>query len=192
MNLLEILWISIGLSFDVFAVMVCKGAMLPKIHVKDAICACAIFCVWQQLALLAGNLFAAIPLFSLAYGNISRIWNVVSVLIFAALGCYMLWKAHRRETFFEHREEHLGLKSICILACITSLDAFFAGIGFALLKTELFVEAAAIVIVTILVVIIGLYTGYRLGYEQKKKAYSVGGVLLITAGIDVVIRYLVV
>ena len=36
-----------------------------------------------------------------------------------------------------------------------------------------------------------LYTGYRLGFEQKSKAYIGGGALLIAAGIDVIVRYIV-
>ena len=48
-----------------------------------------------------------------------------------------------------------------------------------------------IICVTIAMVIIGLYTGYRLGFEQKSKAYIGGGALLIAAGIDVIVRYIV-
>ena len=47
-----------------------------------------------------------------------------------------------------------------------------------------------IICVTIAMVIIGLYTGYRLGFEQKSKAY-IGGGALIAAGIDVIVRYIV-
>ena len=36
-----------------------------------------------------------------------------------------------------------------------------------------------------------LYTSYRLGYEQRTKAYAIGGIILIIAGIDVIIRYLI-
>ena len=48
-----------------------------------------------------------------------------------------------------------------------------------------------VVCLTVLMVVFGLYTGYRFGFEQKTKAYSIGGVLLIIGGIDVVIRYIV-
>ena len=34
MNLAEILVISVGLSFDVFAVMICEGAMLARVEKK--------------------------------------------------------------------------------------------------------------------------------------------------------------
>ena len=44
---------------------------------------------------------------------------------------------------------------------------------------------------TVFVVIAGLYVGYHMGYEQKTKAYFLGGLLLIIAGIDVIIRYIV-
>ena len=79
---------------------------------------------------------------------------------------------------------------MCLAAGITSLDAFFAGIGTGFLETELLAELITMAVVTILIVILGMYTGYRLGWEQKKKANGLGGIILCLAGIDVIIRYL--
>ena len=43
---------------------------------------------------------------------------------------------------------------------------------------------------TILSVIIGVYIGYRMGYEQKTKAYGIGGIILIFSAIELIVRYL--
>ena len=63
--------------------------------------------------------------------------------------------------------------------------------AFGFLGTSMMITLIMIVCFTILVVIAGFYTGYRLGFEQKTKAYSVGGILLIIGGIDAIIRYVV-
>ncbi len=189
MNLLEVIFVSIGLTLDVYAVMVCKGAMFSRIRKSQLIISSAIFGAWQLMALLLGNLITAIPLFK----DDSRIFSVIgqgiSAIIFFAIGIYMLWKAWRNETIFEHREDRINFKEICLLAVITGFDAFFAGIGFAFLETKVLMEAFIILVVTIILVILGTFTGYRLGYEQKSKAYMIGGTILILAGLDVIIRY---
>ena len=65
------------------------------------------------------------------------------------------------------------------------------GVAFGFLGTNVTIVLIMVVCLTVLMVVFGLYTGYRFGFEQKTKAYSIGGVLLIIGGIDVVIRYIV-
>lgn len=190
MSALEVIFVAIGLSLDAFAVMVCKGAMLSKMDKSKILLSGIILGGWQLLALLLGNLIAAIPIFNEGPRKVSIIGEALSVMIFLGIGTYMLWKGLRHDVIFERREDGINLKEICVLASIISIDSFFAGIGFAFLETKLLEEAFIVLIITIILSALGLYTGYRLGYEQKTKAYIIGGIILIIAGIDVVIRYL--
>ncbi len=189
MTLWEIILVSIGLSLDVYAVVVLYSAMLAKIEKRKLVNMCLIFAGWQMLAVLAGNLITELPFFKMVSTQMEDLWDVISVVIFFALGAYMLYKAGKREVVFEHRSE-INYKKVCLAAVITSLDAFFAGIGTGFLETELLAELITMAVVTILIVILGMYTGYRLGWEQKKKANGLGGIILCLAGIDVIIRYL--
>lgn len=189
MNLLEIILISMGLSLDILAVTICEGAMLARIEKKKLVIMCVIFCVWQLVAVQAGNLITLIPIFADSSTSMQLFWNGISVVILIGLGMYMLYKAWRRETIFEHLSD-INYKKICITAFITSLDAFFAGIGFGFMDTEVIMVQIALVIATILSVIIGVYIGYRMGYEQKTKAYGIGGIILIFSAIELIVRYL--
>jgi putative Mn2+ efflux pump MntP len=45
---------------------------------------------------------------------------------------------------------------------------------------------------TVAMVIAGLYVGYHWGYEQKTKAYAVGGVLLLAGAVDTLFRFVLV
>ena len=74
---------------------------------------------------------------------------------------------------------------------MTSLDALFAGIGLAVMDTALWKEALALAVGTIVTGVLGAWIGYRLGVEQKNKAYLVGGVLLVIAGLEATINYLI-
>ena len=59
------------------------------------------------------------------------------------------------------------------------------------MDTSLFLEILAIGIMTVLAVITGIVTGYRLGYEQKHKAQIIGGLILIAAGIEICITRII-
>lgn len=187
MNLVEIILISIGLSLDIFAVTICEGAMLARIEKKKLVIMCAIFCLWQLVAVQAGNLISLIPIFADSTTSMQVVWNGISITILIGLGVYMLYKAWRRETIFEHVSD-ISYKKVCITALITSIDAFFAGIGFGFMEAEFIIVQIAIETATILSVILGVYTGYRMGYEQKTKAYGIGGIILICSAIEIVFR----
>jgi putative Mn2+ efflux pump MntP len=191
MNLIEILMISVGLSLDVYAVVVCQGAVLLKIERSKLFKMCLIFCIWQGAAVEIGNLITCIPYLSVAAESMQKIWHLISVIIFFALGVYMLYKAWKNQGILERLSE-INYKQICIAACFTSIDALFAGMGFGFLKTGTVAVVLSILIVTALAVIVGLYTGYRLGYEQKTKAYGVGGILLLISAVNIIVKFLVV
>ena len=49
-----------------------------------------------------------------------------------------------------------------------------------------------IVLLTVIVVAAGVYTGYHFGFIHKTKAYVCGAVLLWIAGVDVIVRHIMV
>ena len=55
MSLIEILIISIGLSLDVYAVVVCQGAVLLKIEKTKLLKMSLFFCAWQVVAVSIGH-----------------------------------------------------------------------------------------------------------------------------------------
>ncbi|MGN0203247.1 MAG: manganese efflux pump MntP family protein [Coprococcus sp.] len=190
MNLIEILIISVGLSLDVYAVVVCQGAVLLKIERMKLLKMSLIFCIWQVAAVMLGHFVTCFPYLAVAAENMRSIWYLISVIIFMALGVYMLYKAWKNEVILE-RLSDIKYKQVCAAACFTSIDALFAGMGFGFLNTRLIAVALNILIVTAFFVVLGLYTGYRLGYEQKTKAYGVGGVLLLISAFNVIFKYMV-
>ncbi len=192
MNWIEILLITLGISLDIFGVVTCEGALLAEINKKSLAAGCALVALLQTAALYLGNLVGG---FSLRYDIKDRqilTIRVIAAIIFIVLGIRMVWKAWKNEGIVEHREEGgLKLRKILKLVAMSSVYTILTGVAFGFLGTSLLQVLLMIVCFTVIMVILGLYTGYRLGFEQKSKAYSIGGVLLIIGGIDVVIRYIV-
>lgn len=192
MKLIEILLLTVGISFDSFAIMTCKGAMLPKINKSRLMIIGLIFGGWQALVLLLSNYILMnylydINIFSKLMG-FRILVEFLAVFIFCGLGIYMIGKALKDKIIYERREEYFLLKEIFLLAVATSIDALLAGIGMALLKINLLNSLIPIVFINFLSVILGVYTGYFYGYEQKTKAYTVGGAMLVSAGIRILLK----
>lgn len=190
MNILETIIVAAGLSLDTCALMMCKGATLSQVRKEKLIQICFIHMIWQSAALLLGNLIRSLPFIQPEKLSIQTALSLTSVFIFLGLAIYMFIKFIKDAPVYEHRKDDFSLKEICLWAWATSQDAFFSGIGFGFLNTDLLLQTISVLIVTALAVIIGLYCGYRLGFEHKAKVYLTGSFLLFCAGIDVIIRFL--
>ena len=123
MNLIEILLVSVGLSLDVYAVVVCQGSMLLKVEKGKLAKLCLLFCAWQVAAVYVGHQITKIPWLSVAADSTRFIWELVSVCLFVLLAVYMIYKAWVNEAILE-RLSDINYKEICIAAFFTSLDAF--------------------------------------------------------------------
>lgn len=189
MNPFIVLLIAVGLSFDVFAAAIVEGAMLAKIEKKKLAILCAIFALWQMIALIGGDLFSMIPVFHAKAQELNKLWTTVSSILFFVLAIFMFYKAWKKDNILESVHE-LRFKAIFISAIILSIDAFVAGIAMGFLGAQLLIESLMLGIVTVLFVVGGIYTGYRLGAEQKPKALYAGSALLFIASVDVVARYI--
>lgn len=196
MSIVEIVVLTIGISLESFAVMTCKGAMFPKIKKTRALGLGVLFGGWQALMLFVGNYSTTFYLNSIGIDVSSNsIYTMIGTfagVIFFSLGLHMLWKALNNKFIQEKREEYINMKEIIILAAITGIDAFLIGVGLAFLRTDLLNTIIPIILVNILFVILGIYTGYHHGYEQKTKAYTVGGAMLVGIGVEVLVKHILI
>ena len=151
MGIIEILLISIGLSFDVFVVHICVGAGFSRKHGKDTL------------------------LSSLIFGGMQLI--------------YMICKARNNKQIFERRNDEINWKRLRKLAVLTSVDAYFAGMGIGFWSVEILEQGMVLLPVTIIQCFLGVEVGYRLGCEYNCKAYWIGGILFLIAGADMVVTH---
>ena len=192
MSWIEIVLITIGMSLDTFAAVECQGALVAKLEKKRLSMAVTVIALWQTIALLIGSfLVTLLNQYDTQLSGEAFIGRILAILILFGMGLRMFVKAWRNERIVEKREDGLDIKKTFFSISNGTIFTILTGIAFAFLEADIKAVLIMIICVTIAMVIIGLYTGYRLGFEQKSKAYIGGGALLIAAGIDVIVRYIV-
>ena len=175
---------------DVFAYALLKGAMMSEIRKKNLLMICSIFTLGQVISMMLGNLSTNIPLAAKLGIEAGHSLNAFSVLIFLGLGIYMIVKAIKEKPVEEKKEDVISIRQIVIWACITSIDSFIAGIGFGFLETDFLLMVFVIGIVTLALVMIGMYIGYWMGCQFRRTAVTIGGCILLFGAIELVIRTL--
>lgn len=190
MSLIEIVLIIIGVSGEVFATLECQGALVAKLEKKRLILAVILIALWQTVALVAGiGLISLLNKYGVQKG--ACIEKIIAVLILGGMGLRMFMKAWKNERIVEKREDKLDVQKTFLAIFRSTIFTILTGIAFGFIGVDIKMVLIVIACVTMLMVVIGLYAGYRLGYEQKTKAYILGGLLLVFSGIDIVVRYIV-
>lgn len=191
MNWLETILVTLGISLDIFAAMECKGAQLSKIEKKPLVILCVLFAVWQTVALYLGSAagdFLRMREVSPRGGNT----QIIAAAIFGVLGILMIRKAWKNESVIERRDDRYAWKSLVARLSLISTWTLVLGVALGFLGTGTVVLLTVISAATVIVVIAGLHVGYHMGYEQKTKAYAIGGVLLLVGAVDTIFRFVMV
>lgn len=190
MNWMEEILIVCGISLDVFAAMACQGALVARIEKGRLAVLCGLIVFWQLCSLFCGSLLST--LLKRRTGSQELVLGeILAALIFFGLGLRLLRKAWRNERIPERREAHPDWKRFLPWAAATGFYTLLAGVAFGFLGIYLPAVLGMVIALSILGAVLGMYTGYRLGFEQKCKAYAAGAVLLLAAGVDVVVRYVI-
>jgi putative Mn2+ efflux pump MntP len=193
MAMWEILVISVGLSLDVFAYSLWKGAMLSELKKSCIIKMTALFTGFQMGALLLGNAITLIPAIRDNVEQAKRLWILIAACIFFGIGVYMIVKSLRKksEVIEEKKEDDYHFRVIVIWAFITSIDALLAGVSYGFLSATLMGTVLLTGITTAAAVLGGIIAGYRLGCGPKNTMVTIGGCIVIIGGIDVLSHFFI-
>lgn len=183
----EVLMVSVGLSLDVFAYALYKGAMVSRIAVPRVIKMAAIFAVWQVGAMLAGSLISELPFIEASYPKAAKLYEALSAVLFFGVGMMMIVKSLHADEVMERREDNFFAGQLCTWAAITSIDSLMAGVSLGFLNTQLNVLLLQLAVVTVITVIAGIWIGCRLGCRMRSGAVKLGGIILFFAGLDVLL-----
>lgn len=184
----EIILIGIGLSLDVLAYALCRGAVISEVRKKNLCIMCCMFTIWNLISLAAGMLLVKVPALKLKAAALSAVSNGVSSLIFLGLGVYLIVKAVKGKAVVEHKMEQFEIRKIVLWTAITSFDVFLAGIGFGFQETSFLKESLVLLILTPLSVITGVYAGYWAGCQARRKIITAGGCILLFGGVEILLR----
>ena len=152
---------------------------------------CVLFAVWQTAALYIGSACGMFLRLRDVNPN-GSVTGIIAVVIFGVLGIMMIHKAWKNEAILEHRNDKYAWKGLIARLALISIGTLALGAALGFLGTARAILLIAISAATVIVVIAGLYVGYHFGYEQKTKAYAIGGVMLLAGAVDTVVRYVMI
>lgn len=190
MDMVEELVILLGISLDVFGTMECQGALVAKIEKKQLVIFCSILAVGQVISLGIGSYISQLLCKGRIQTQESFLGQVAAATIFLCLGVRLFLKAWKNEQVIEHREEKVDVMEFLKRYIHGSMFTLLTGIALGFLGKSLSVLLLLVAALTVTATVVGLYTGYRLGYEHKLKAYILGGSLLLAGGVEVITRYI--
>ncbi len=187
MTWLLIMLICFGLAFDVFSIAVSQGSVLGSVKIRGLVLMSLIVCAWQIFTVAIGSYVGSLPAHSNMTEEAQKGFALVAATIFIACGGIKIFLIQKRKAVPEIRSQ-INFSKICGIAGPTSIYTLFVTMGCGFIQLEPLYVAVLICILTIGIVIGGVYLGYRNG-EIDKKVYWAGGIFLIAAGVLTIFDY---
>lgn len=183
MGVVELVFLSVGLAMDAFAVSVCKGLSMKKMNWNKAIIVSLYFGFFQAFMPLIGYL--------LGIGFEEKITSVdhwITFVLLGIIGFNMIKEALSKKSDISN--DSVNFKGMLVLSIATSIDALAVGITFAFLDTNIILAICLIGIITIVLSAIGVKIGNLFGNKMEKKAQFIGGIVLIGIGSKILLSHL--
>lgn len=180
MDLTSILFISIGLAADSFAVSICKGLYRNKYSIKDSIIVGLWFGIFQALMPFIGYNFGN------SFSQFIKVFDHwISFILLFYIGIKMIL-----ENDNDDHNDSISFNEMLGLAIATSIDALAVGVTFSFLDVNIYTSIIYIGVTAFIISFIGVYLGYRFGSGYQKTSRLIGGVVLILIGIKILIEHL--
>ena len=179
---LEILILSIGLAMDAFAVSICKSTQMKEDSAYKK----------TTLAFLFGAFQCVMPIIGAIVGaqfsqNFDEWDHWVIFITLGYLGINMI-----RTSLSDEEEDTTTVdwKEMLALSVATSIDALAVGVTIALLHVDVYFASLTIGIITFLVCLVGIFSGYHMIKAFRERAEMAGGVILIIIGVKILMQHL--
>ena len=184
MDYITILAISLGLSFDTFAVSLSYGVVRNKIVIGQAAKIAIVLAVFQGGMAVGGYFLGSI--FSEILKTADH-WVALALLTFAGIKMIVEGYTTKEEQEVKVFRKFMDLVSVAIG---TSLDAFAVGISFALLNIMIWEIGIVIGIVTFLASMTAIRIGKAAGSRLGQRVEIVGGLILVAIGIKIFLEHI--
>lgn len=182
MTIIDVVLIAIALAMDAFAVSICKGLTMKQLKIKNIIIIALYFALFQGGMPLIGYLLG-----SSFVSFIESFSYVIAFVLLGFIGSKMIYEAITNKDEDENYNDSCKFKDMIFPAIATSIDALAVGISLAVLDNNIFVSSIIIAIVTFVISIIGVLIGKKIGSKFQFGAEVVGGIILITMGLRILL-----
>ncbi len=184
MEIITIILLAIGLSFDSFAVSVCSGLNLPNIRFFQA----------AKIAIFLALFQAIMPLIGWLVGHsmkslIEPVDHWIAFGLLSLIGGKMMIESFISSEVREIKNP-LHIKVILTLSIATSIDALAVGFSFAAFLDKILIAVFIIGAVTFIASMLGILLGKKSGHRFNQYAELIGGLILIILGLKILIEHL--
>jgi manganese efflux pump family protein len=186
MNIMEIIWIAVGLSMDAFAVAVACSIAITSVTHRHVF----------RMAFHFGFFQGMMPVLGWSVGIAARKyiqewdhWIAFGLLAFIG-GKAIIDALGKKSCKMKQGDPTKGL-TIIIFSVATSIDALAAGISLAAINVNIFLPAMIIGAITFLMTTLGMILGKKIGCRYSRDIEVAGGVILIGIGLKILLFHTV-
>ncbi len=182
MGVIELLFISIGLAMDAFAVSICKGLSMKAFNIKKGIIIGLYFGFFQSIMPFIGYLLG------ISFEKyITSIDHWIAFILLFIIGFNMIRESFNKDE--KSIDDKIDFKTMIPFSIATSIDALTIGITFSFFKVNILLAVLLIGFITFIISFIGVRIGYVFGNKHEKNAQIVGGIILILMGLKILLEH---
>ncbi|MFW5773326.1 MAG: manganese efflux pump MntP family protein [Tangfeifania sp.] len=183
-DIITYLLIGIGLSFDSFAVSVSCGLMRQEIRFIQAALIAFSLAFFQAGFPVIGWLLESTLNDLIAYWD-----HWIAFLLLALVGVKMMTESKKTDSSLQ-KFNPFKITVVLGLSVATSIDAMVVGLSFGLLELQIWLAVVIIGAVTFIVSMLGMLFGKYIPAKRIRQSLFLGGIILTTIGIKILIEHL--
>ena len=190
--ILNSLLLGVGLAMDAFSVSIANGIVESNMRKGRMLKIAGVYAVFQTVMPLIGWLLVTTVAYIFVSFSVFIPWIALILLLF--IGGKMVIEGIKDRKKGEKKEEKsetskLTFGALILQGIATSIDALSVGFTIAEYSfIQAFASALIIGVVTLVICLIGLIFGKKIGNKFSSIATIIGGVILILIGIEVFVR----
>lgn len=180
--------IAVGLAVDCFTVSLCIGSSPRPLTFRS------IFRVSFHFGLFQGGMaFLGWLLGTSLVQLLTRVDHWIALLLLTWVGGRMIIEgvsAHEASPEESCEDRSRGI-SLILLSIATSIDSLGVGLSLAFIDAEITSASLLIGITSLILSVVGLLGGRRIGQRFGKRAEVIGGIVLVIIGLRIAISHII-
>lgn len=184
MSFSDLLFLSLCLSADAFAVAVTDGMSDRKMNILKAFIISLTFGIFQGVMPSLGYAFSQSFLsFITDYGHIT------AFAILSLIGIKMIIESSKENENNTNVYSGISFGTVMVQGMATSIDALAVGVSFSAVNMNIVTSCAVIALITFICCTVGVFIGKKSGNILSSKAQTSGGIILIVIALKILISY---
>ncbi len=179
------MFIAIGLAMDAFAVSIANGVSIKNLRIRHVLVIGSAFGFFQGFMPIVGWLAG------MGFRDmIASVDHWVAFGLLLLIGVKMMYEAFKIEEDDKPSDTSLNASRLLLLSIATSIDALAVGLTFSCIGVDIVTPALIIGLVTLVLSVLGVIIGDKIGHLFEGKIEFAGGIILIAIGTKILFEHL--